>query len=337
VAADYHLGTASNPTDLLQGIVSWLVAQGWTSHLSAADGSGWRAHLHKTVAGQTLYANFRSAINETIFPSVQANPAYGIGLYGSTSYDGGVAWHLQPGRSISYGYSYTVGCGIMLPSGAVLNWRGFDDGADNVVIVVEVAGAVFGHLGLGLSLNKAGTYTGGQYVFGSRSAHLLTSTSVMGSLGSTAGCPFSSLMALDFSYHQNDSSVGFVYAAVDGVTDWIGVPRMDANYWNGFTGRYSETGLSYINKDGAGGADSWDIPTYARISRWLVSDINEAAVLLPIRIYVQRSGGGFSLLGTVPSVFVSSAVGQGFVAAAVYSLAAKDYMLFPNFAVRKAA
>jgi hypothetical protein len=305
--------------------------------MSAADGAGWRAHLHKTVGAQTLYVNLRSAINEIIFPSVQGTAAYGIGLYGGTSYDGGVAWHLQPGRPIAYGYSYTTGCGITLPSGAVLDWRGFDDGSDNIIIVVEVAGGVYGHLGFGLSLNKAGAYTGGQYTFGSRSASYLSSTTVMGSLGSSAGCPFSGLGVLDGNSLQSVAAVGFIYADVDGVTNWVGIPNNSASSTNGFTGKYSESGVYYLNKTTNGSACYYDVPTYARICRWLVSEINNAAVLLPIRVYVQRSAGGFSLLGALPSVFVSSAVGEGFVGGEVYTLSAKNYMLFPNFAVRKAA
>ena len=38
MAASYQTGISSSPTNLLQTIVSWLTAQGWTVDLSASDG-----------------------------------------------------------------------------------------------------------------------------------------------------------------------------------------------------------------------------------------------------------------------------------------------------------
>ena len=44
----YQTGIPTDEIDLLQQLVTWLVALGWTQDASAAEGSGWRAHLHKS-------------------------------------------------------------------------------------------------------------------------------------------------------------------------------------------------------------------------------------------------------------------------------------------------
>jgi hypothetical protein len=62
MAASYQTGISSSPTNLLQTLVTWLTNQGWTMDMSQADGSGWRAHLHKSG----VYVNLRSAMNEDL-------------------------------------------------------------------------------------------------------------------------------------------------------------------------------------------------------------------------------------------------------------------------------
>ena len=60
MAASYQTGTVAGPTALLQALVTWLVAQGWTSDSSASSGAGWRSHLHKNG----LYINLRALVGE---------------------------------------------------------------------------------------------------------------------------------------------------------------------------------------------------------------------------------------------------------------------------------
>ncbi|MGH9781684.1 MAG: hypothetical protein ACRD33_07665, partial [Candidatus Acidiferrales bacterium] len=61
------------------------------------------------------------------------------------------------------------------------------------------------------------------------------------------------------------------------------------------------------------------------------------ANLLPILLWVLRDGTttGFSPLGTIPNVFVSNGVGNGFSNASDYVIGAKTYRMFSNFAVAK--
>ena len=137
MAAAYQTGVSSSPTNLLQTLVTWLVAQGWTSDSSASDGSGWRAHLHKSG----VYVNMRAAANESIWPKTpgsgnwDSGAGYGIGLYLGDGYSGAAAWSQQSGRPLRIDGSVS-GCGINLPSGSVAAYHFFDDGADNITIVV---------------------------------------------------------------------------------------------------------------------------------------------------------------------------------------------------------
>jgi len=61
------------------------------------------------------------------------------------------------------------------------------------------------------------------------------------------------------------------------------------------------------------------------------------ANLLPIMLWVLRDSTttGFSMLGTVPNIFSTNAVGNGFSNAQEYVLGATTYKLFPNFCVVK--
>jgi hypothetical protein len=332
MGASYHTGTAASPTDLLQGIVTWLVAQGWTQDMSQADGDGWRAHLHKSG----VYANLRSTANTLIFPSVQATAAPGIGLYLGTGFDGGQAWNLQPGAPKGYGQTYTVGSFMRLPAGAILGWRGFDDDSDNVVVVVERTGGVFSHLGFGLAVQKIGAWIGGPYFFAALASRYAGSDGMAGDAGSTAACPFGVVQKEDYGPWYSYGYAGFVRADVDSHTGgWVGFSCASSDPQLGFTGVAGGSGIDMFPYQGA--SDDWSYPTYAGLHSVLVSEMNEQAVLLPIQLYAKRDAGGYSLLAVLPHLYFAGAVGHGFLAGATYVIGAQTFMLFPHFAVLKAA
>jgi hypothetical protein len=61
------------------------------------------------------------------------------------------------------------------------------------------------------------------------------------------------------------------------------------------------------------------------------------ANLLPVYLWANRDGAstGFSLLGSLPIVFASNGVGNGFSNASEYAIGSDTYKMFPNFAVLK--
>jgi hypothetical protein len=167
----YETGTATDQHNLLDKIRTFCVTQGWTQNGWADDGTGKRLHLSKNG----LYFNFRSAVNERVFSAYYFYSSYayvtGIALCGSTGYDGGEDWDNQPGGPVSNYSSYTWGVCIKDVSGAIPAYHLFTLGANSVCLVVEYQSGKYQYLVWGeLDKSDAGTYTGGQFVVGSRSA-----------------------------------------------------------------------------------------------------------------------------------------------------------------------
>lgn len=322
MAAAYQTGSASSPTDLLQKLVTWLVAQGWTQNMSQADGSGWRAHLNKG----SHYVNMRSAMNEQIWAGANYTNAYGIGLYLGTGYSGASAWNAQAGGPVGDGQTYTVGVGMQLPSGSIIAYHLFDDGSDNIAVVVERTTPIYTHMGWGPSVNKAGTWTGGAYFYSAWAGYWMgwTAGGAPGTADTTAFCPF--------TYGDyNQCSSAFIRADVDAFTGkWLSVGAM-TNPVHGYTGRRMATPLLGVI------GMTTDIPDYEGFRDRQVSTMNTQANLLPLRIYTVRDAGGHSLIGDVPGVYFSNGYGNGFAAGGIYSVGADNYMIFPNLAVAKKA
>ena len=326
MAAAYQTGSASSPTDLLQKLVTWLVAQGWTQNMSKAEGTGWRAHLSKGG----VYVNMRATPgSETLWGhSINRSPQRaGIGIYTGTGYNGSSAWNAQAGGPIGNGQTYTVGC-IMQTDATILAYHFFDDGADNIVVVIERTSGIFGHMGWGPSLIKNGAWTGGAYFFAQLSGYSggEYSASYPGA-GMTASCPFATSDA-------NAAAASFVRADVDAFTGkWVSVAYYGStSAEKGYTGKLGQTPFGY----GYYGPDT-QIPVYTTFQDRLTSALNAQANLLPIRVFVKRDAGGYSLIGDVPNIFLSNATANGFSPSTVYPLGPDNYMLFHNFAVLKKA
>jgi hypothetical protein len=333
MAAAYQSGTASDPTDLQNKIATFLTGQGWTIDSNIADGAGKRLHAHKG----SDYVNMRSAINEAVWPNLAGSAGYGVNLYMGTGYNGANAWSLQAGGPVKSGGSDTVGSCMELGSGAISAYHFFDDGSDNIVVVVERSGGIFTHIGFGRTFGKSGTWTGGAYFFGAKAGKYLPQTGIMGDSGNSAAAPLS----ISQPYGTNSSSqrgfAAFVRVDVDSFTGkWVGFSSSDTTAPNdGYTGKLGHSGADYntLQENVPVG-----LPTLARLVLHLVSVFNNQAVLLPIRGYVQRDAGGWSHIGQLPNVFYCGAVEQGgYAAASIYTVNGKNFLLFPHFAVRKFA
>src|SRR6185369_15629320 len=135
MAAAYQTGTATDPVDLLNTLATFLSGQGWTIDSNTTDGSGKRVHAHKG----SDYVNLRAAVNEAIWPNLSGSAFYGIGVYMGTGYNGSNGWAAQAGGPIKCGGSDTVGASMRLASGAITAYHLFDDGSDNITLVVERA------------------------------------------------------------------------------------------------------------------------------------------------------------------------------------------------------
>jgi hypothetical protein len=325
----YQNGSATNSTDLLQQLVTFLVANGWTQDMSQAEGLGWRAHLHKSGN----YVHLRARENEAAFQQNVGSSSYGVDIYTGTGFSSGQPWNNQTtGAPIGYLFSYPVGSSAYTSVGPFANYYFMSDStSDNVVVVIAVTPGFFTYFGWGLSLIKAGSYTGGPYFFGSSNGWRSTS----GAPGAnrpgyttTAPCPGTTVDVFNLA-------TTFVRADVDSFTgQWIviGGPSTASEGYTGKVGASSVGGLSsnpYPAYSLTGASSEFiNVQTSAQDSR---------ANLLPVLLWVTRDGGttGFTLLGSFPTCFASNGVGNGFSNASEYTIGADTYKMFPNFAVLK--
>jgi hypothetical protein len=339
----FENSTASSPVDLVQKLKTFLVANGWTLDSSVADGVGWRVHIHKGAQ----YVHLRASTNEVgPFKDFSAGAfGYSIALYLGTAYVGGNAWNNQQAGApaSSADATHPVGAGMRLQSGAIPNYYFFTDATNaHVVVVAQCASGIYTHMGWGSSLSKVGTWTGGDYFWGTFDGVFLHQTLPANTYAGdattvTAGCPFTSGDGLGLA-------CGFVRADVDAFTGkWISFSDTTVGA-DGYTGKI---GSSPILGSGvfSAPAQHTQFPCYAAsntgnagsFQHHQVSAQDGRANLLPCLLYAQRdgSGPGYSPLGTVPTIFVTSAVGQGFSPASDYVIGADTYTMFPYFAVKK--
>lgn len=327
----YETGTATSPNDLLQKLVTFLAAHGWTQDTSTSDSSAWKACLHK---GGT-YANFRTSVNEygtTIWGGGTAQgssyPTYGINLYlGTANGAGSSPWYNGAGAPVGNGQSYKVGASTRLPSGAIVAYHFFIDSAeDNFIAVIETTPGIYVNFGFGKSITKAGSFTGGEYFFGCFSGY--ESNSANPNYGVTGSQKAPGTYYADFTTWGANC---FIKADVDTFTSkWLSNTTTN-------TATYGYTGKNFDVSIWGYSAGSANIPRMDTIKDRSHNALNGAPILLPIMCFAARDAGGFSLIGELPNIFHTNAVGNGNNAGDEITIGADTYKLYPNFAVKKVA
>jgi hypothetical protein len=330
----YQTGSATSSTDLVKQIVTWLVSLGWTQDRSAIEGSGWTASLHHNAN----YVHLRAVENESSVPwhAGYGTAHYGVHMYTGTAYDSGQPFNNQVTGAPIGSSTFPIGVGMHLSAGPFPNYYFFADStADNIVVVVEKTSGLYVHIGWGLSIQKEGSYTGGPYFFGSTSGYYTSLTGAPANtpgFTSTSDCPF-------VNVDPEGGGCGFVRADVDSWTGkWVGIYNATAGPDFGFTGKQGDTSVC-----GASSAVKLNFPVYAYSPVTSYFQYEQTSVqdgranLLPLILWVLRDGTttGFSMLGTVPNIFATNAVGNGFSNASEYVLGGTTYKIFPNFAVVK--
>lgn len=301
MTARYLSGVASSPNDLLDKIVAFLNLQGWTTVAYAAEGAGKRGHLSKNG----VFVNFRSAVNESVFPNYDpygggSVSRTGIGLNVGTGYTSTNAWNNQPGVPSSLYTSRVAVDAALAPlsSGTTFAYHLFDDGADNIIVAAESSSSgAYSYLGFGKSVDKQGNWTGGAYFYANGLAD--------------------SYRYAGF-YETPFSSCGFVRADVDTTSGaWLGVG--------------ATLGRAVVSSS----IGSTQYPNHALIGPVGVSTMSGQANLLPLNVLAARDGGGYSYLASLPNIYRCEAVGNGFSAGVTYTVGGDSYVLFPSFAVKK--
>lgn len=349
MAAAYANGISSSATNLLTTLVSFLVTQGWTSDSSASEGSGWRAHLHKNG----IYVNFRAAMNEQIwwraagplYHDIQG-PGYGIGLYLGTGYVGADEWYEQAGGPIDPNDSSTVGAGINLPSGAVAGYHIFDDGADNIVVVVERSPGIFCHFGFGVAMAAAGQPEDFPYFFGSSSRGFNTQAGALPTDDDNFGINVTALPPMSSGNLERNSisgttkyvtSCAFVRVDAATFTDrWIS-NGVSASAGTSYSGRFGRCSLN-ANPDAQIYGNPEEFPGYKNLLGRIHQTAFAGSILLPLHWFTLTDPGArWAPIGYAPSIYWNEAVGHGYAAGDIYAIGGVNYMIFPHFAVLKGA
>lgn len=342
MAAAYQTGTASSPSNLLQSLVTWLTAQGWTVDASAAEGAGWRAHLHKGG----LYVSLRAAMNETIWSNeITSQVGYGIGLYLGTGYSGAAAWDAQaggPDTLVPLTGGKKVGCGINLFSGAIAAYHFFDDGLDNIAVIVEKSPGLFVNMGWGTTLTKVGFSSDYPYFYASTPAKYNVTAQANWPAGNFAGLGTNAVAPMAHSFYESTyievSATAFwkVDAAIYG-PQWISNAYDPAgnDKRTGWTGRTGRCALNYAGIN----LDDGKFPNYTKLINTRVHQTAYVgALLLPLYVFTLTDPGArFVTCGYAPSVFYSMAFANGFPAGSIWQVGGVDYMVFPYLAVKKLA
>jgi hypothetical protein len=320
----YETGTASSPVDLLTKFATWVASIGWTIDSSITVGSGWRLHIHKG----SIYVNFRAAIAEmggtAGFIDSNNLSFSGIGLYVGSGYSGASDWRSQGGGPLLNASPYNpTGVGVAMNPGAITAYHFFGDStSNNIIVVIERSSGIFSHFFFGTSLNKYGTWTGGQY-FGA---------SLAGQVGSLLGCFTSSISGNNSGqlystyppgFNLTNSAITYLKINVDAFTSkWVGI---------GNSALYGYTGKLGCSSNTSTVAECL-IPNHSILVKRSTGQLSTQSLLLPISLGVTRDIAGYTIVGDIPSIFLTNSCMKGFTPSAAYTWGSDNYVVFPGSA-----
>jgi hypothetical protein len=336
----YSSGTSTGPADLLDKLRLFLIANGWTVNKwddddtryptpsgAGLDGDGKRLHVQKTAADSTvMYFNLRSTVrgipfgdrgtSGTLYAGKFRAEVTGLCLYGSTGYDGGLVWDLQPGGTLNGALSWGV-CMTELSTSAIPAYYFFEDG-DTVIVLVEYTAGKYQWFTFGC-LEKQGTYTGGQFFSGSLGTYEPSFKYL--------SAPTDQTMFLTTNYDSVGPGNGAVYLNVDSTAGWR------ASGYLGGSG--SGTGYKSIIFSGVRGNDgtktSTNVANNSLVGLFFSRSPNFYNGLAPFAAsYVlgKRSSGNFSLLGWPKNIRHISVTNYN--PAQEITLASDTWMIFPE-------
>ncbi len=307
----YETGTWLNPSDGLDKLRVFLLAQGWTVDAFTVEAPGKRLHMHKG----TFYLNAKSADNSTsnIWPDTYSGNGIQIGFNVGTGYTPANSWRDQPGV-VKTAAGLPIGGAIQLPAGAVTSYRfDYDDTYKSLVIYVQTQPGVWRWGGFGESLLKAGAWTGGAWIASSAYYNTVGSSSGSGNTNAITAYPFGA----NASSYVYPYPLVFVRADVDAVTGkWISCGPTDV------TGKAGDTCLR------GGASVGANTPSFTSLHDRARNAMNSLSVLLPVQVFAVRDAGGISLLGTLPNVFVTNI--SGMVAGQSYQQGVDWFTPFPG-------
>jgi hypothetical protein len=326
----FQTGGATDPINLLAQFKVFLVAAGWTADQDFVQGTG---RLNSLSKGNK-HISLRSFINEAGAQYGQSggSTASGIATIAHAAIwadPGDGRWWNQGGVPTLAGQTPFAGAmtAIMFtPSGVITNyWMFADATGDNVVLVAFKTAGVYTYLYFG-DIIKVQAWNGNGVYFGASSPMP----------GSVLDADGTSVMPAPPAAIASNKAVGFLRCDVDSFAGkWTSL-----THTSGATSILSTGKAMQATAHRVGASDQqfdnigyWSLRTNAASSR------TGALIMLPILWLVERdfggalSGGGYSLVGTIPNIFQAQTA--GFVPGAAFSISTDPYIVFPGFAIRK--
>lgn len=309
----YSTGTATGPADLLDKLRLFLIDQGWSVNKweddntkyrtwTGLDGTGKRLHVQKTAADSTvMYFNFRSTIRGIPFEDHNASQTQysgkyraeitGLGMYGSTGYDGGYVWDKQPGGTLNGTASWGV-CMTELSVSSVPAYYFYQDG-DTVIVIVEYTAGKYQSFCFGC-LEKQGTYTGGLFFFGSLATYE-PSYQILNAANTYQ------TMFLTINLDSSTYGSGAVYLNVDSTAGWRSSGYMGSS--SSATGNRSCIACGVRANDGSktGASNANNVLVGLFFSR-SPNFYNGLSPFAASYVFGKRSSGNWSLLGWPKSI-----------------------------------
>ena len=145
------------------------------------------------------------------------------------------------------------------------------------------------------------------------------------------------LTALAPCCHKPDDVADF-FVRIDAAVfaaRWISNTFAGTNTTSSYTGRRLRNALAQVTLTPTG-AESWT-PNYQNVKNRAWPTAYPGAMLLPLHTFSELATARWAPVGYPPTVFASWAWQHGFNVGEVWSVGGLDYMVFPYFAVRKAA
>jgi hypothetical protein len=309
----YQTGTSTGPADLLDKLRLWLIDIGWTVNKweddntkyhtwSGLNGTGKRLHVQKAAVGDgtVMYFNFRSTIrgmpwgdhqdSQTQISGKYRAEITGLAMYGSTGYNAGLAWDLQPGGTLNSAVSWGVSM-TELSTTAIPAYYFFSDG-DTITVAIEYSSGKYQFFCFGC-LEKQGAYTGGQFFFGSLYAYEPTYELLNAGSDQT--------MFLVQNYDGYTYGNGAVYLEVDSSNGWRASGRQGQGTGTNYLSLILcglRSGQSVTAKGTSTTANSFVGYHFTRSPNFY----NGLAPFAPSYVLGKRASGNFSLLGWPKSI-----------------------------------
>ncbi len=329
--------TYSGAGDLLDKMKTFLTANGWVSNEHIA---GDELYISKG----SIFASMKvaaAAVNPWTttsvgYTDVAVNPT--IYLSGSDSYDILETWDEQPGFPVN---NEVKEVGVAMPdlnTGSSNYWFFLGTSPDAFYCVAQVGADAYRFLAFG-ELDKAGTYTGGQFITASRCRFdVANSTDYLP--------PFASA---DRTTEQQNCLVRVNHASFNG---WVGNGYSPSTVSpNMCTGQGLVTTLQLITNafDEDNYVSFQSLPNYApkkdstapsvnyhSLSQRAFNTGNQLSILLPVMGFMSRSdiSGGYSPLGKLPHCFYANMTNLN--TDTIYVYGAANYRIMATFSVQNA-